>query len=190
LAAKDVLPMFHSNTEQLISYWRTRRSAGAAPVRANINPADFSTLAPQVFMLGRRGPGRFHFRLVGGFIADLHGEDLRESDLLALFDAGHRTALQLALEALCREPQPLVIDCEARPREGQPLRLEIMIAPLIGPSGGVDRFIGLYQPTSPVAVLMGRPVHSLAIRAISAADSTATSLPRLRLAAVEGRRIA
>lgn len=182
--------MFHSNTEQLISYWRARRGAAMAPVRADINPGDFSSLAPQVFMLGRQGPGRFHFRLVGGFVADLHGRDLRECELFTLFDAGQRTALQLALEAMRREPQPLVIDCDAQPHVGHPLRLEIMIAPLIGPSGHIDRFIGLYQPTSPVAALMGQTAHSLHIRAINTADPTTTALPRLRLAAVEGRLIA
>jgi hypothetical protein len=183
--------MFHSNTELLISYWRTRRIAGAAPARADIDPADFSNLAPQVFMLGRQGPGRFHFRLAGGFVADLHGRDLRECELLPLFEPNHRTALQLALEALRREPQPLVMDCDARPRMGRPLGLEIMIAPLIGPSGDIDRYIGLYQPTSPVAALMGQSAQSLSVRAINAADpTTAAALPRLRLAAVEGRRIA
>jgi hypothetical protein len=182
--------MFHSNTEQLISYWRARRGAGAAPARAGVNPADFANLAPQVFMLGRQAPGRFHFRLVGGFIADLHGRDLREAELLPLFEADDRTALQLALEALRRRPQPMVVDCEARTGAGQILRLEIMIAPLIGPDGVVDRFFGLYQPTSPVAALMGQRVHGLTVRTINIADPAAAALPRLRLASVEGRRIA
>ena len=56
--------MFHLNTEQLIDYWRERR--GAAPVarRSAIDPTHVLNLMPQLFMLGREGPGQYQFRLV------------------------------------------------------------------------------------------------------------------------------
>jgi hypothetical protein len=140
--------------------------------------------------LGRRGFGDYGFRLTGGFVADLHGRDLRDDNLINLWEPEDRAPLQLALETIRRRAEPLVIDCDAWPEFGLPLRLEMMLAPLTGPNGDVDRVIGLYQPTTPVAVLMGRTVRSLAIREILSGAGAGEAMPQLRLAAVNGRRIA
>ena len=181
--------MFHSNTEQLIDYWRSRRGAEETPSRSAINPADLAQLLPQVFMLGRLAPGQYRIRLGGGFLADLHGRELRHSDFLRLWEPAARTPLQLALEAVRRHPEPLVIDAEARVGEGV-MRMEVLVAPLRGPNGQVDRLIGLYQPTTPAAALQGGIVRSLAIRGISTTAESSDQFPRLRLAAVDGRHIA
>jgi hypothetical protein len=181
--------MFHSNTEQLIDYWRQRRGAEQTPARAAINPVDFAELLPQVFMLGREGPGRYRVRLAGGFIADLHGRELRYADFLRLWDPSARTALQLALEAVRRHPEPLVIQADARAGEGL-MRLEVLVAPLRGPSGQIDRMIGLYQPVTPATALKGGVVRSFVIRGISTTAQAREPFPRLRLASVDGRHMA
>ena len=182
--------MFHSNTEQLIDYWQMRRIGAGAPARSMIDPADFTRVLPQIFILGRRGFGDFAFRLNGGFVADLHGRDLREESIINLWEPEDRAPLQLALETIRRRIEPLVIDCDAWPAHGLPLRLEMLIAPITGPGGETDRMIGLYQPMAPVAALKGRPVHGLSIRAILAGAGAREELPSLRLASVNGRRIA
>ena len=146
--------MFHSNTEQLIDYWRTRKGAAETPARVSINPVDLVDVLPQVFLLGRLGPGQYRVRLGGGFLVDLHGRELRHSDFLRLWEPAARTPLQLALEAVRRHPEPLVIEAEARAGDGV-LRMEVLIAPLRGPSDQIDRLIGLYQPLSPVSALKG-----------------------------------
>jgi hypothetical protein len=187
--------MFHSNTELLLDYWRARKGLAKAPPRALIDPADIAPLAPQLFIIGRRRPGEYAFRLAGGFVEDLHGGPLAASDPLKLWAPAYRTSLQLAWEAVRRQPEPLVIDSEARARGGQSVRLEITLAPLAGRDGEIDRLIGLYQPVTPVAALAGRPVETLLVRAIAAAGSAATvaaasEFPRLKLAALDGRQIA
>jgi hypothetical protein len=142
-------------------------------------------------MLGRHGPGQYHFRLAGGFIADLHGRDLREENLMRIWRADDRTQIQLALESARRKPDPLVIEAEAQADFGGSLSLEIMLSPLAVPSGAVDRVLGFYQPTTPVAVLAGQPVGQLKLKTIrSTAGENGPALPRLRLAAVDGRQIA
>jgi hypothetical protein len=181
--------MFHSNTEQLIDYWQTRKGLDETLSRAAVNPVEFAKVLPQVFMLGRRGPGQYRVRLAGGFIADLHGRELRGEDFLRLWEPSARTPLQLALEAVRRHPEPLVIDADARVTEAA-VRMEILIAPLRGPSGDVDRLIGLYQPLTPVSALLGGIVHSLHIRGIATTAAASDNFPRLRLAAVDGRQIA
>jgi hypothetical protein len=181
--------MFHSNTEQLIDYWRSRRGSEETPARASINPVDFAQLLPQVFMLGRQGPGLYRVRLVGGFIADLHGRELRHADFLRLWEPAARTPLQLAFEAVHRRPEPLVLEVEARAGEAV-MRLEMMVAPLRAPNGRIERLIGLYQPTSPASALRGAIVRALRIRGVATASAGGEAFPRLRLAAVDGRNIA
>jgi hypothetical protein len=182
--------MFHSNTELLIDYWRERKGLLRAPTRASINPVDFASLLPQVFILGRLRPGQYGFRLAGGLVDDLHGGSLSTADPIKLWAPAYRASLQLALEAVCRQPEPLVIAAEGRAPGGQAIKLEIVLAPLTGPKNDVDRLIGLYQPTTPTVALMGQPIESLAIRNITAAGHAGVAFPRLKLAAMNGRQIA
>ena len=182
--------MFHSNTEQLIDYWRGVKGVAPVAMRSSINPTEFAHLLPQVFMLGRRGAGQYHFRLAGGFITDLHGRDLRDEELLRLWSPEDRMQLQLALELARRKPDPLVVYAEAHTEMGAVLSLEIMMTPLAGPGGEVDRIMGFYQPTSPVATLMGQPVKALSLVSIRTVGAEGVGLPHLRLATVDGRRVA
>ena len=66
-----------------------------------------------------------------------------------------------------------------------------MLTPLAGPTGAVDRMMGFYQPTSPVAALRGQTVSVLRLKAIrTASDTGVAALPRLRLATLDGRVLA
>ena len=182
--------MFHSNTEQLIDYWRVVKGPAPVAARSSINPTEFAHLLPQVFMLGRKGPGQYHFRLAGKFIADLHGRDLRDEDFLRLWTGTERNQLQLSLEMARRKPDPIVIAAEARTESGAVLHLEMMLTPLAGPSGEIDRMMGFYQPTSPVVALAGQSVRVLALKSIRTIGAQGAALPHLRLATVDGRLVA
>ncbi|HZC15196.1 MAG TPA: PAS domain-containing protein, partial [Caulobacteraceae bacterium] len=112
------------------------------------------------------------------------------ADPINLWTPAYRAPLQLALEAVLRQPGPLVIAAEARVRGDQTLKLEITLAPLAGPNGEIDRLIGLYQPVTPVAILDGQVIETLAIRNITSAGLAGAAFPRLKLAAMNGRQIA
>lgn len=180
--------MFHSNTELLIDCWRAQAGARGIPTRTGLDLAPFATLAPQLFIAGRSAAGDYGFRLTGAFVRDLHGCDLRGVPLLGLWSEPSRLPLRAAFEAIRKAPSPVVIAVDAEADETRPLPLEILLAPLTGPSGDVDRYLGLYQPLAPVARLGGALVSRLTLRAINGEDFAAS--PRLRLAAVHGRRIA
>lgn len=180
--------MFHSNTERLIEYWRARKVGLAAPLRASIDPTELSTLLPQLFILGRQGPGRCLFRLAGGLLADLHQRDLRQQDWLSLWDAGDRLRLATSAEVARRNAEPIVLVAEGRTVSGRKAAFEMVLAPLRGGPGQPDRFIGLYQPTSPLAALLSEPLVSLTVQRIASASAPVE--PYLKLAAVDGRRIA
>jgi hypothetical protein len=178
---------FHPNTELLIDYWRQRSAGRPAPTRADIDPADFRELMPQTFMLGRASRGDYPLRLVGGFVADLHRKPLRGASGLAIWAPIDRIAIQTALELARRGPHPIIARAEAIAGDGLTLDLEILFAPLEGPTGEIDRWLGLYQPLTPVAWLNDKAVTELRLVDTQTAGGEE---PRLTLAAVDGRRIA
>ena len=187
--------MFHANTQRLIEDWRACRGARLAPDRADISPADFREILPQLFILGREGAGMEAFRLAGGLLVDLHDRDLRGVPFLSLWPHPDREMVSDAMDGTRRTGVPAVLDASAWTAEGYEARLEIVIAPLVGPSGEIDRVLGLYQPTSSVRRLMGRPVHELTLREVKLAGQVYTGedaprpRPRLRLAAYNGERL-
>jgi hypothetical protein len=185
--------MSHSNTEQLIDYWRSRAEPGVAPPRASIDPSELTHLLPQIFILRRQAPRQFNFRLVGGLVADLHGRDLREEPFLRIWDPDDRADLSLALEASRRQAEPIVIECLGESHTGARVEMEILLAPLTSADGEVDRLLGFYQPLTPVAALTGRPIAALSLGRIrvfgDGRSQAAATFPHLRLATLDGRHV-
>lgn len=179
--------MAHPNTERLTEYWRAKAGGFAAPTRAAVDPMDFVDLLPQTLIVGRREAGDLPFRLVGGLIAQLHQKDLRGANLLALFADADRAALRLAVEQVRRRPEPLLITGEIRVDGVPPVGLELVLLPMVGVTGEIDRLLGLYQPLGMTTRLIGRTVRELKVTHLSRSGEDG---PRLRLAALDGRRIA
>jgi hypothetical protein len=179
--------MFHPSTERLIDYWTARKTNGASPARATINPGEFHDLTPQVFILGRDGPGAYPFRLVGGFVAELHRRDLRGDNLMDLWARDSRAELQSRLEAARANAEPVVITADIHATGVATVGMEVLFMPLVTAGGQVDRFLGLYQPVAMIHRLMGRQADQLSIRGEGEAFGEAR--PALRLVALEGRRL-
>jgi hypothetical protein len=183
------MSMFHSTTQRLLDYWQSRRMGGSAPARSAVDPAAFSELMPQAFILGRAYAGVYPVRLAGGFVTDLHGRDLRRANGLSLWADRDRSRLQASLEEIRRRPDPLVALADAA-FEGGRIGVEVLFAPLIGPDGDVDRFLGLYQPLGMTARLQGQAVTTLSLKALMLAGAANEEVPRLRLATLDGRHVA
>jgi len=181
--------MFHLNTELLIDYWRGRRGERAVPARSDIDPAAFFALTPQAFIAVREPDAAFRFRLAGEAVIDLHGRALRGSDVLDLWRPGHRQPLARGLDAALDNASFLVVSATAPGGPDETVRLEILFAPLTGSAGVTDRFLGLYQLLRPRPPLQNRPIEPLAIHGLNGVDAN-PKRPGLRLAALDGRRIA
>ncbi len=181
--------MVHSNTQRMIDYWRSQGGFGGLPVRSAINPADFPTLMTQTFMLGRVASGVYPIRLAGGLIGDLHKRDLRGQNMLDLIGERDRFNLHTALETARRRPEPMVVEMEGR-TDGASLMLEVLFAPIAGAPGSPERFLGLYQPLSLVAKLRDMPIRQLAVRSIQGVGPANEETHRLKLATLDGRRVA
>ena len=181
--------MFHSNTQQMIDYWRSKCGLGGLPVRAAIDPTEFAKLAPQVFMLGRDASGLYPVRLSGGLVSELHQRDLRGRNFLSLLDPRGRVELHTALETARRRPEPMVAQVEAVSDEAR-LVLEMLFAPLAAGPGSPERFLGLYQPLSLVAALRDQPVRRLVVHDVCGVGPANEETHRLRLATLDGRWVA
>jgi hypothetical protein len=180
--------MSDSSTQILIDYWQARRQGEAAPARTSIDPMDFPRLLPQVFMLGRRAPGEYAFRLAGGFVGDLHGRDLRGSDFTNLWAQNARLPIKTALEFARHSAQPVRIAADVQ-ASVHTLPMDIVLLPLTNVDGVVDRFLGLYQPNAPLARLRGLPADRLAIVTLGEQTAQDPEQPRIRLVSVAGERV-
>lgn len=181
--------MYHSNTQQMIDYWRAKRGAGGLPPRNAIDPTEFARLAPQTFILGRMASGLYPIRLVGGLIAELHGRDLRGLNFLALADDAGRRALHTGIEVSRRRPEPMVLRADGLAEQAA-LPLEILLAPLAGAAGSPERLLGLYQPLALVSSLQDLPIRQLLVRSACGVGPANEESCYLRLATLDGRRVA
>lgn len=190
--------MLHENSRRLLDEWRRQKPADARlPRRTAMSPMGFGPLLSQLLILGCDRQGRATFRLAGGMVTQLHGRDLRDAELVALWQRDQRKRLMAHLDAARQTAQPLVLQASTEGIHGSRLDLEITLAPLEGPSGEADRFIGLYQLLTPTPFLSGRPMSQLCLAAAeligpsgAEARGAAVSPPHLRLVVNNGRRVA
>lgn len=178
--------MFHPGTQKLIGYWSSLTD-GRAPARADFDVCEVGDLLPRLFVLER--DEALTFRLAGELLRDLHGRRIKGSAFPDLFSPPARPLARRSVLQAVREGSPVVLVGMGRTAHAREAALELTVAPLLSPAGVPDRLIGLLQPTSPLAPLLGDPVVEIALRMAVTADP-APDRPRLRLAAIDGRRIA
>jgi len=174
----------------MLGYWEgQRRPEGGCPQRSSIDPAAFSEVVTQTFVLGREQAGAYPFRLAGALVEDLHGAVLFGLDFMALWAPADRPRARAAIEAaLCRR-RSLIASAYGRSLSGAEARLEILLAPLSGRQGKVDRLLGLYQPTSPLFRLQDQRIERLFLQDVAFADGGEPVPAPLRLATVGGRML-
>lgn len=180
--------MSHSNTARMLGYWEGRKGQAGCPQRSSIDPAAFSEVVTQTFVLGR-DRGAFPFRLAGALVEDLHGAPLFGLDFAALWAPADRPRLRNAVEAAVGRRRSLIASAYGRNLSGAEARLEILLAPLAGRQGQIDRLLGLYQPTSPLFRLREQRIERLFLQEIAFADGGEPLPAPLRLAALGGRII-
>jgi hypothetical protein len=178
--------VFHSSTELLIDYWRTRRGDARLPARADIELAGFASIAARVFLAERDAAGDVRFRIAGETLVELQGRPLKGESLLRLWRPSCRGRLASLLRATLVAARPLVVIAEAEADDGAPATLEVLFTPLLDPEGGVTLLFGLCQP------LTRGPLRRIGeLRLVRVEDVPGfVAGPHLRLAAIDGRQIA
>lgn len=179
--------MFHPGTSRLIACW-TGLDAGRVPPRARFDPLEVADLLPQMFLLARE-QDRLALRIAGEALRDLFGRPLKGRDIFSLFSPPAQALARRASLQAIREGCPIVLMATGRAQAGGQVPLEIVLAPMAGPDGTIDRLVGLVQPTASLVLLEGQPIHEVSVR-MAATAGTAPSRAPLRLATVDGQRLA
>lgn len=179
--------MFHPDTQFLIDHW-TALAGGedvraGVPERAALEPDALGLRLPRAFIAQRMSEDAV-IRLAGGWIEAFHGEPLKNQPLLSLWRNASRPLVAAALTQTVREARPIVIVALAGALSAQ---IEIVLAPLRGPSGEADRILGLYAPVATLTLAADEPRLLTARVSIGVGESGRAPLS---LAAVGGRRIA
>jgi len=156
------------------------------PRRADIDPTGFPALAPQAFIAQRESGGEVIFRLAGEAIAELHAMPLGGERLLRLWRPDCRARLSMLLDAALTHAAPMALRAEGWSAQALATELEVLFAPLTGPDGTPDRFLGLYQPLRAGWLGAFGQLSILAVNGLSGSRERT----RPHLAAVDGRRIA
>lgn len=179
--------MFHPDTQFLIDHWTglSRRPSVRAgiPDRAAIEPDALGLRLPRVFIAERDGEDAV-IRLAGSWIEGFHGDPLKDHALLSVWRSASRPLVAAALTQTVREARPVVIAALAGLVSAQ---IEVALVPLRGPTGAVDRIMGLYAPIATLSLGKDEPRLLTARVSIGVGEA---ARPALALAAVGGRRIA
>lgn len=179
--------MFHPDTQFLIDHWtglaRTGAVRGGIPARAALRPEALGRRLPRVFIADRRD-SQTVLSLAGTGLEAFWGRPLAGERLIELWSPASAELIEQAVGQTVREARPVVV---AAMTPGDPaLALEMVLAPMRGPSERPDRVLGLFAPTSALSPAGDAP--RLIARVAVAAG--APGRPALSLAVVEGRRIA
>lgn len=179
--------MFHPDTQFLIDHWTALSRRGAVragiPDRASVEPDALGLRLPRIFIAERDGEDAV-IRLAGSWIEGFHGETLKDHALLSVWRTASRPLVAAAMTQTVREARPVVIAALAGFVSAQ---IEVSLVPLRGPSGSVDRILGLYAPMATLSLAKDEPRLLTARVSIGVGE---TARPPLALAAVGGRRIA
>ena len=137
--------MYHCGAQFLIDHWTALPGAASIPARVRFEPMRFGARTAALFLADHnQEAGRL--RLAGGLVEQLHGRYLTGAAWASAWREDSRAELTEAVREAFRQARPMVITARAPGLNGL---IQIAIAPLRGPSGAADRFVGLYQPLDP-----------------------------------------
>ena len=138
--------MKHNSSLALFGYWNRRREERIAPLRREIEPADFQTTLPNVFILECAAENRIAFRLAGTAICSMFGRELRDHSLESIWLQDQAGSALKQVGHARERGLPLVIELAAESEAGRLMELEMLLLPLSSASAGIDRFLGTLNP--------------------------------------------
>lgn len=127
------------------AYWTALCAGRLMPYRHEVDPRGIAGALGHVFLIERLAPGVARFRLAGQCLTDAMGMDIRGMPLTTFFTPAARGRLSEALESVFAEPARLELELESH-RNGLrgPVKGRMMLLPLRGNNGEVDRAIGCF----------------------------------------------
>jgi hypothetical protein len=137
--------MIHSEIRALYNYWERLRADRPCPYRAEVDPRDMTCGARHLFVLEDVGQGNLRFRLAGTALIDAFGYELRGMSARSIMEGKARESfVALVAETLA---EPGVGYARLHAPDGVTV-WEVVLLPLRGNFGEIDRLIGCLHPVS------------------------------------------
>lgn len=139
---------FQSNQQfpvisQVEAYWQALSTAGAIPMRADIDPRGIERALEYTFVLERIAPRVARIRLSGMHLNDLMDMEVRGMPLTALFGVPAREEIAAVLETVFTSPATALLTLVSPRGIGAPaLDARMLLLPLQSTQGVVDRALG------------------------------------------------
>lgn len=129
---------------QMEGYWQALRGPeGGLPERARFDPRGIAGLLGVTLLLERVSAGEVRIRLAGMALHEMLGMELRGMPLSALVVPDSRAALAIKVERVFDSPAVGRLNFAAEPGFGRPpCSARLLLLPMIGASGAVDRALG------------------------------------------------
>lgn len=120
----------HDHTNELYIYWNRIRGRRTAPERSAIEPADIRSILKDTFILRVDDIDTYSFRLAGTRTCSIFGRELKENNVLNLFEKESSEAVQTLFHSACQDSTVSVLGLVGKNKSGQSMPLEMLILPL------------------------------------------------------------
>ncbi len=157
----------------LYAYWNDLRDGRQAPERFEVQPAEIASLLPETFIAevnsvegdgaGLNGPFNYDFRLVGTRVCEQFGRELRGVNLLELWDAEDREAIETLLQGTVEDGSVSFVEFDAITGDGRKVRFELLVMPLVHASTRINRLMGCLSALEHPYWLGNTPLERLEI---------------------------
>lgn len=137
---------------QIRSYWEELRAGRLMPLRSEVDPREMSAFLEACFVLERVPGGDVRFRLAGMGVNDLMGMEVRGMPLRALISPADRPLFSAKLAALFDTPEIQEYRLHSDQPNSPELSAVLLILPLKGDDGVVNRAIGCLTTTGTIGV--------------------------------------
>ncbi len=166
--------MIHSEIRALYNYWERLRGGRPCPYRAEVDPRDMTGDARYLFVLEDLGEGNLRFRLAGTALIDAFGYELRGMSARSVMEGRARESFVALIDESLAEPG--VGYARLLAPDGVTV-WEVVLLPLRGNFGQIDRLIGCLHPVSgrtPEAgdVPLRFSIDAMSIRPVEAGPDT------------------
>ncbi len=137
--------MIHSEIRALYNYWERLRAGRPCPYRAEVDPRDMDGDAKHLFVLEDLGQGNLRFRLAGTALIDAFGYELRGMSARSVMAGRARESFVALINETLAEPG--VGYARLFAPDGVTV-WEVILLPLRGNFGQIERLIGCLHPVS------------------------------------------
>jgi len=128
---------------EIEAYWELLRAGRAAPARADIDPRGIEAALGQAFIADGSAEGPCRLRLAGREACAAMGMELRGMPLEALILPADRAGFGALADQVLAGAARVEIDlCAPRCGAAPPLLARMIMLPLTGPTGVIDRMLG------------------------------------------------